>query len=563
MKYNLPCILAFFAASTQGFATPSGAVIPSASVSSGGTNYLSVRHGTQVPLETSWQDLHEFNISLDKIAEQCGSVRKPVVSKAAQCEELFVTQTKRNGEIVPDTISFNTVLKAWNRCCSTLSEGQRSRIVIPSDYKCSIDVYTAADAARHATTLLLEQKQLPLDAASYNIVIDTWAKSRGKEAPEAAERVLKLMLDDEIVEPDTFSYNGVLDAWANAGREDGLEKIMQIYKHMQRLREQGKDVQPTIRTVNAILNAHAKIITRYTRVTRQQENQKDKADAIAEEANQLFLETKAKAEETGESSWQPDVMTFTILMDIYSKCGNYDATQKAENLLKELKEKYKKHNSNNSYRPNFRTYTALLTAWSRTRSHEAPKRVEELLEEMKEHPVTQPNARSFTSAIQCWAKSSDNQKAKHALKILLSMKQIYKDSGRQDIRPSIMTYNAAIDACAKCMGTSEEQAEALKIAFAIFKSLEADDSVEVNQMTYSMVLHAVNKLLPTGPESTQVSSAVFQKAKKTGHVDQAVVRNMRLCAMPQELPVIFEGHMNSSGQYNIDTFPKSWTKCVR
>lgn len=374
---------------------------------------------------------------------------------------------------------------------------------------------------------------------------------------------MKLMLDDEIVEPDTFSYNGVLDAWANSGKEDGLAKIIKIYKHMEGLREQGKDVEPTIRTVNAILNAHAKIITRYTRVNKYQEKQQDKADAIAEAANELYLETKAKAEETGESFWEPDVMTFTILMDIYSKCGTYEATQKAESLLKELKEKHKKSNLNHIYRPNFRTYTTLVTAWSRTRSHESPKRVEELLEEMKEHQGTQPNARSYTSAIQCWAKSSDSKKAKHVLKILLSMKQMYKDSGRQDIRPTMMTYNAAIDACAKTMGTSDEQTEALKIAFAILKSVEADDSVQVNELTYSMVLHAVNKLLPTGPESSQVASAVFGKAKKTGHVDQAVVRNMRLCAEPRQLQEIFEGHMNSSGQYNIDTFPKSWTKNIR
>ena len=182
---------------------------------------------------------------------------------------------------------------------------------------------------------------------------------------------------------------------------------------------------------------------------------------------------------------------------------------------------------------------------------------------MKSNPATQPNARTFTSAIQCWAKSSDSQKAKRALKLLLTMKEMHKKSGRADIRPAIMTYNTAIDACAKCLGSREEQTEALKIAFAILKSAEADKNVEVNSMTYSMALFAVTKLLPSGPESSQVATALFEKAKKGGHVDQSVVRNVRACVGAKNIQELFEGHADASGQYNIDTFPKSWKRNVR
>eukprot|EP00526_Cylindrotheca_closterium_P005530 CAMPEP_0113651628 /NCGR_PEP_ID=MMETSP0017_2-20120614/27530_1 /TAXON_ID=2856 /ORGANISM="Cylindrotheca closterium" /LENGTH=560 /DNA_ID=CAMNT_0000564333 /DNA_START=23 /DNA_END=1705 /DNA_ORIENTATION=+ /assembly_acc=CAM_ASM_000147 len=560
MKYHTACILAFFAASAQGFTNPSSSVASSSFSSN--TNGLFVRYATSAPTETSWRDLHQFNIALDKIAEQCSSTKKPVVSKAAECEELWQTQIKRNGEILPDTISFNTVLKAWNRCCSTLSECQRLKATIPTDYKRSVNIFTPLDAAKHATTLLLEQKDPPVDVASYNIVIDTWAKSRAAEAPEAAERVLKLMLDDNDVEADTFSYNGVLDAWANSGREDGLDKIVQIYHHMEGLQKQGKDIQPTIRTVNAILNAYAKVVSTYSRVGNYQERQHDKIEEYSEEAYELFVETKEKADKTGESMWMPDVMTYTILMDIYSKCGTYKATQKAENLLKELKKKFEE-SKNGSLKPNFRTYTALLTAWSRTRSDESPTRVEELLDEMKANPATQPNARTYTSAIQCWGKSSDSQKAKRVLKLLLAMKESHKTTGKNDVRPTIMTYNAAIDACAKCLGSREDQTEALKISFAILKSAEADDAVEVNSMTYSMVLHAVTKLLPSGPECSQVASALFEKAKKGGYVDQSVVRNVRACVGPKNMQKLFEGYADAGGLYDFDSFPNSWKRNIR
>lgn len=391
---------------------------------------------------------------------------------------------------------------------------------------------------------------------------DTWAKSRANEAPEAAERVLKLLLDNKDVEPDTFSYNGVLDAWANSGREDGLDKTIQIYHHMEGLKQQGKPIQPTIRTVNAVLNTYAKVVSNYSRLNKNYQREEEKIKELSEAAFDLFVETKNKAKATGDPVWIPDVTTYTILMDIFSKVGTYQATQRAEGLLQELKDEFEKTN-NPFLKPNFRTYTALLTAWSRTRSHESPTRVEQLLEEMKANPSIQPNARTYTAAIQCWAKSSDDQKAKHALKLLLAMKEEYKKTGNNDVRPTIMTYNTAIDACAKCLGTREEQTEALKIAFAVLKSAEADDNVEVNSMTYSMALFAVTKLLPAGPESSQVASALFQKAKKGGYVDQSVVRNVRACVGAKNIEELFEGYADASGQYDFDSFPKSWKRNVR
>ncbi|CAJ1967027.1 unnamed protein product [Cylindrotheca closterium] len=558
MKYLQPCMLAFLAASAQGFTNPSSSVISASSSLNSNVYGLPARRATSVAMETSSADLQQFNVVLDKLAEQCSDTKKPVISKAAECEEIWKTQIIENGEVLPDTISFNTVLKAWNRCCSTLSECQRLKLTVPTDFKCSVNVFTPLDAARHATSLLLEQKDPPVDLASYNIIIDTWAKSRAPEAPEAAERVLKLMLDNDNVEADTFSYNGVLDAWANSGREDGIDKIVQIYHHMEGLQKQGKDIQPTIRTVNAILNAYAKVVSSYSRVSHAQNRRTDKIEDYSEAAFDLFDKTKKKADEIGDSAWLPDVMTYTILMDICSKCGTYKATQKAEELLKELKEKFAKTKQNN-LKPNFRTYTALLTAWSRTRSDESPTRVEELLDEMKSNPAAQPNARTYTSAIQCWGKSQDSQKAKRVLKLLLDM----KNSQKSDARPTIMTYNAAIDACAKCVGSREEQTEALKISFAILKSAEADDAVEVNSMTYSMVLHAVTKLLPAGPECSQVASALFEKAKKNGFVDQSVMRNVRSCVGPQKMETICEGYATSSGHYDFDSFPNSWKRNTR
>ena len=127
MKFHRFCILAMCVTASHAFTTSSNSNRKS----------LVVRHSTTVHQSTkSWADLHEFNIALDKLAEQCSNSNQPVIAKAAECQELWENQQVKNDEkITPDTISFNTVLKAWNRCCNTLSESTRHSKIIPSDYK--------------------------------------------------------------------------------------------------------------------------------------------------------------------------------------------------------------------------------------------------------------------------------------------------------------------------------------------------------------------------------------------------------------------------------------------
>jgi hypothetical protein len=367
------------------------------------------------------------------------------------------------------------------------------------------------------------------------------------------------MLDNDSVDPDTLSYNGVLDAWANSGREEALEKVIQIFHHMKSLQEEGKKVKPTIRTVNAILNAHAKLASKYTSPPRYQDKEHEKAAQCAAAAHKFLDEIKLKYEETSDPDWKPDVTTYTILMDVYARLGNYDATQKSESLLKELKAIYAESQDHRS-RPNFRTYTTLITAWSRTWSPESPARVEALLKEMGNNPVTRPNSRAYTSAIQCWAKSRDPQKAKHVLKLLLEMKEMHKKSGNDDIRPTILTYNTAIDACARCQGSMEQQTEALKIAFAIFKSAKADDYARLNQVTYSTVLKAVGFLLPAGGERNKIASAVFEKAKKAGLVEFGALKNLRKSVDHDVMVGLMEGNTDKNGNFDYNDLPASWSK---
>mmetsp|Transcript_54716 Transcript_54716/g.111808 ORF Transcript_54716/g.111808 Transcript_54716/m.111808 type:complete len:595 (-) Transcript_54716:584-2368(-) len=503
--------------------------------------------------------LKEFNSHLEKFVEKCGSMNEPVIQRAAECQDLWEKAKEGEGNFEPDEISFQFVLSAWSQCTQTLVRSRRNRQTLPSQSgsnKLTVEVYTPLDAAKRATTLLLSCPEPNLDA--YNTVIDAWSKSRVPEAPEAAERLLKRMMDDESVEPNTNSYNLLIDAWANSNKPNSLDKSMQIYRHMQGLSrdETKKNVQPTIRTVNAVLHAYARKSAQYT--SQNDQAGFDEAAKCAAASLNLLEETKRRYKETGDVNWQPDMATYTSVMDVHSRCATYRTTKMAGELLNELKELHAK-TGNYRHKPNFRTYTTLVTAWSRTKSDESPQRVEAIMKEMK-RSGEKPNARTYTAAVQCWARARDPLKAKRVLKLLMEMREEYKKTGSDHIRPTTLTYNNAIDACARCQGSPDQKTESVKIAFAILKTIEMDEDISPDGVTYSTLIRALNFLMPSGDERNQVAKAVFEKAKKAGLIELVTLKNLRLVLDSESMRAALEGNLDQNGDFNYSSLPSAWKK---
>ena len=365
------------------------------------------------------------------------------------------------------------------------------------------------------------------------------------------------MLNSDDIEPDSISYGGVLDAWSHSGTEDSLAKVKQIFQHMRGLYESGKNIKPSIRNVNTMINAHAKVASQLA--MNRGRGSSDKAIKYAEDAHDLKKQMDAIYQKTGDIDFAPDVTTYTSVIDAYSRCGSPKSTKEAENLLEELKSLYQK-TKNPNLRPNVRTYTSLISCWSRTRVKESPRKVQALLEEMRDNPATQPNSHTYTAVIQTWARSLDNNKAREVLKVLREMQDLHKKTGGDDVRPNVLTYNAAMHACGSCHGTMEQQTEALKIAFAILKTIEIDEFVRPNQVTYSTLLAAVAALLPAGDERNKVAKAVFEKSKNAGLVSPTTMKNFRKSV---DASVMQELGIGGSGAQDYNNIPNSWSKNVR
>lgn len=120
----------------------------------------------------------------------------------------------------------------------------------------------------------------------------------------------------------------------------------------------------------------------------------------------------------------------------------------------------------------------------------------------------------------------------------------------------------AIDACAKTRGEGTEQVEALKIAFAILKTVELDPNVRPNEDTYTNIIKAAAYLLPDGAERNKIALAAFDKAKASGKVSIDVVRNLRKAVDNQSMRDALRPLEADNGYIDYTKIPPAWSKNV-
>lgn len=511
---------------------------------------------------------------MEKLTSSCKPGRN-VVSLASQVEQMYHSLP------IKTTRSLTTLLRVWQKTTAVLADGKQEAATLSGTT--GLPIYTARDAAEHATRILMEADSTVTDTACYNAVIgtnshshiflnlymklrrthtlidvcthtrylvlyspaDAWAKSNYKEGPQTAERLLKKLIHHETLSPDVFSYNGILDAWSQSQDPDAMKRLKQIYKHML-----SGNMVLTIRTLNHVLSAYAKQISKL--------QDKNEMVQIAADAYELMQEEKERYAISKNPDQQPDVWTYSTMIDIYGKCGVVKTTMQAEALLTELKDLYATQNLE-KLQPNVRTYTSLISAWSKTKSDKAAIRGEELLQEMYLQPETKPNYRTYAALCTCWARSQDPDKATRVLGLVRSMKQRFEQDGDKDCKPNLMVYNSAIDACSRSGGDAKQQTVALKVAFAMNKAMLVDGLVP-DSMTFDRLMQATAFLMSPGDGRNGVAIVLLDKAKAAGCVSFDVVKNFRKAVDNNVVHVQLKDMEDKSGQIDYTNIPKLWAK---
>ena len=163
--------------------------------------------------------------------------------------------TNGNAKMKPDSIMFNCAILAWAYCSGTLRElrDESGKAIIP------------AERAEMLLHKLLEMRdndtlQIAPMAQTYNLVLDSWAKSHRRDA---AERALRLMREMPAagVSPDECSYNSVLHAMSKQTDLIWVTKAEELFAELQAFSNSG---QMTISdmTYSVMMNVYGKSIDR-------------------------------------------------------------------------------------------------------------------------------------------------------------------------------------------------------------------------------------------------------------------------------------------------------------
>ena len=472
-------------------------------------------------------NLMDFNQHLNELAEQCSDPTRCVVAIAADCESLWRNRPET------DVVSLNSVLKAWARVSQTFADNRDHRAMLDTN----TPVYTSKDAAERATALLHNADQY--DVQSYNVVLDAWAKSRCSEAPQAVETLMtRLKEEEEDMHPDRWSYNAVVDTYAYSSVPNRIEILHSLWKEMQ----QNDSLKATVRTLNSILHAYSRM-----------EDPK-----YAQMAINVLRQAQERFESSHDPADQPDVMTYTTVLDALARCASPETTEQAVELFNELKQMYAE-TKNDRFRPSIYTYVTMMVAWSRTPDPRAPKECEALLREAMSQKDMAVNHRAFNTVIQSWARSRDGRKAAKALQLVKEMRALGKE--QPAFKPSILTYNAAIDACSRTRGSAEQEMAALKIAFALFQAAEQDGMV--SHTTYATLIRATSYLLPPGDERNKVAQATWEKAVAAAQADLSVVKQLQRCVDSTKVQELLEPMVGMNGHIDFDRLPHAWKKNVQ
>jgi hypothetical protein len=495
-------------------------------------------------------DAYHLNRALNELATQAGDSREPVISRAVAAEELWrgckpAATAVTNGPDgalpwQPDTVSLNTVLKAWAKAATVLVE-QHSVSSTPSHLLDSrIPVYAARDCAERAQALLMEvvvdqdETVARPDVQSYNTVLDAWAKSRTPEALSHVQALLQHM-KKQTIPLDLFSFTSLMEAYAYSDEADRLQEIQNIWNQMEA--SDDDNLRPTAQSLTVVLHAYSRTASQAI-----QAKDHDQVRRIGDQAHALVCQQEERYEESQDERDLVEVQVYTTAMDVLSKVGTPEAAHRAEGLWQRLRAQ-NENKSGRGTKPTIYTYTTLISAWSRV-THlvpQATQRIKDVLEEVWENDYIYKNSRPFAAALRGYARSGfPLAEPNKAIVALETVKRIREDAKENpSMRPNRSVYHAAIDCCIKILSSQSLQealtkdgstvhAEkvALKIAFALLQSMQIDE-VTPNGETYAKLLWCTKSLLPPGDERDQIALSLLAKAQAAGAVDQYVLKSLQ------------------------------------
>ena len=343
-----------------------------------------------------------------------------------------------------------------------------------------------------------EQMVWEVSLPSFNMDLQNLALQDPRQAEDAVQIMTELYqqqqqsLNNNRVLPDASSYTTVMDGYIQAGQLDEAQRVLDFM-------EQTTMLAPTDWTYLLMAQAWANDVAG------------DFAGRSAEKATHV-LRCMQNAVAAHQPQQQPQtaaatsnlVKVWSIVVEGWCKRAGItrDAMKRAEALLLEMEQDDNSNSNNKSnttslIRPNVLTYTSYIGGLSRSQQPDQARKAEAVLERMQRYGVP-PDVVAYTAVMHCYAKAVSRRErqmaAARVTSLLQQMERLYIQRHEYTVKPSLITYAAAIAALANSL-----DANAPEMAQALLQRLYqlSGDGIIANlkpvTATYNAVLYALSR----------------------------------------------------------------------
>jgi hypothetical protein len=224
-------------------------------------------------------------------------------------------------------------------------------------------------------------------------------------------------------------------------------------------------------------------------------------------SDEISTTSKSVTVTTSTSTSTPFVNQATIQfnnkLNKMSRNFDYKSAQYALNLLEEMMKRIDM-GLELDIQPNVVTFTAVINAWARSTRKDAPRQAERVLnwmiqlssQDSNEHNSnlllldTRPNLYAYNAAIQAWVRSPEKGASKNAERLLDQLWDSYVESGRKELKPDARTFNLVINAIARSREPKCADRAAALLARMEDLYTAGDEDMEPDALTFGAIINA-------------------------------------------------------------------------
>ena len=492
--------------------------------------------------------------------------------------------TQQSLQTMPDLMS------AWAQA-SSVPFHQRSARRFGTNRKNSRD---ALDNIKEAEGLLRRviderhagNRNAELTTGAYNAIIEGWANAAAdanvdmaKAAAQRAEGILIEMQrltmamaenahEASSIEPNTETFRLVLLAWDNVARTSKIpaDKIFAAHRAWDTLAwmvRQYKSDEDAYASAKPDVNCFELVMATWA-----QSGHPLAAERVEELLFILDRLYQAESSNVGgngvdsgfqESVLRPNTRNFDQVLSALAQKAetNPEAAERAENVLNHMESLADQ--GVESAGPSLASYCAVSGAWSKVGGIEGSQRADNILRRVEEHYLRgkesfQPDCLAYNIVTDSFVKARSEDSYKLARKVLDRQIEMHTEHNAQRCKPDVFSFSLVLNGCASAYGSRKERLKAFRVAEATLDEMEKF-GVKPNQVTYGIMLKCANKLLQPGSEKRELFVRdIFERSRRDGLIDSAVINSLRLAASPELFNELLGGYDHCSS-----SIPPEWS----